>query len=207
MFSGLSFHPHHSPLKAREKPECACPVRDNGRVSGPWPYRLGPFFLDQALPLDTVGYCSRAWQQKEGKHLLRFFFSRLTPSFFSLSVTGLYIFFFSFEGFGGLFKDGQELKQVPCLKFIRQLYNPPFWQLSVTRPNRAGVAVASSINALKQFKCFICASACVQRHLASLRRKETFRSGRKSKETKAMKNCNLVQAITNQYLCFFSFYN
>ena len=92
VFSGLSFHPHHGPLKAGEKLECACPVRDNGRVSDPWPHRLTPFFLDQALPFATVGYYSTAWQQKEGKHLLRFFFSRLSPNVFSLSVARLIFF-------------------------------------------------------------------------------------------------------------------
>lgn len=108
VFSGLSFHPHHRPLKAGEKLECACPVRDNGRVSDPWPCRLRPFFLDQALPFATVGYCSTAWQQKEGKHLLGFSFSRLTPNFFSLLVARLIYFFFYFGGFVGLFKDGRE---------------------------------------------------------------------------------------------------
>ena len=85
-------------LKAGEKLECACPVRDNGRVSDPWPGRLRPFFPDQALPFATVGYCCTAWQQKEGKHLLRFFFSRLTPNFFSAVVTWL-IFSLLWGGF------------------------------------------------------------------------------------------------------------
>lgn len=88
--------PHHRPLKTREKLKCACPVRNNGRVTDPWPYRLRPFFLDQSLPFDTVGCCSTAWQQKEGKHLLRFFSFRLTHSFYSLSVVGL-CFSLSFE--------------------------------------------------------------------------------------------------------------
>lgn len=128
--------PHHRPLKAGEKLECACSVGNNGRVSDPWPYRPRPFFLDQAQPFDTVGCCSTAWQQKEGKHLLRFFSSRLTPSFFSPPA---YIFSLSFVWLEVLLKPGQELKQVARLKFRQQFYNPSFWQLVAAGPNGMGV--------------------------------------------------------------------
>lgn len=82
------------PLKAGEKLECACPVRDNGGVSDPWPGRLRPFFLDQALPFATVGYCCTAWQQNEGKHLLRFCCCWISPNFFSPVVTQRILFSF-----------------------------------------------------------------------------------------------------------------
>lgn len=45
----------------------------------------------------------------------------------------------------GLFKDGQELRQVSCLKFRRQLHNPSFWQLFVSGPKGTGVTVALSM--------------------------------------------------------------
>lgn len=138
MFSGLSFHPHHRPLKAGEKLKCARPVRYNGRVSDPWPCRPGPFFLDQALPFATVGYNSTAWQQKEGKHLLRFLFFR-PQLLFSLSLC--FIFFSLLGGFVDLLEDGQELLQVPRFKFRQQLHNPSFWQPFVTGPKETGVTV------------------------------------------------------------------
>lgn len=160
VFSSPSFLPHHGPLKAGEKLECACSVWDNGGVSDPWPSRLRPFFLDQALPFATVGYCPTAWQQKEGKHLLRFLFSGLTTNFFSFSVAWDDIFF-SFRGFVSLLKDERGLRQVPCLNFRLQLYNQSSWQLFASGPKRTGVTVSLSTEKNTQDKGVWMMQTCI----------------------------------------------